>query len=585
MAKITVDDIIQGKFNVPYLQPRTWIALQKKDNILSKLAKLIESGQKPEVKKTGGDNTTLKLLYGQYTKGNLKIANNGLIPVKSNDESGIPRNQVVVPPKLFPGLISALHHKLQHPTKYQMGKLVGRYFYCPRAAAHIDECVDNCHTCFSIKPLPPTIFSETTTQPDVFGTRFSVDIMKRNGQVILFMVELLTHFCWIRVLENEKAEVIKDAVLDTLVPYMHQHGATVRCDGAPSFQSLNKRAETSSDVLTEFNVVFELGQSLHTNKNPDAECIIKEGHAAINRIDNPFKLGSEEVARIMRQINFKIRDSGFSSWELLCRRSLSNGEIINKSDSDLADSKLAKKLSSHNPPAAPSTPVEAGDLVMINGSKTKLKPRDTHIVQDVVDINGSSWAEMYKMGDKMTNRPHLVKTEDLTVLPGKRKAAIKARQAIKSLVNCTVASEKHPTHAWDYEKWFQEWDGDDDEWCEEDDEVDGPAQKLGKQKEVELDPAKPLNDGMDNMSVPVRDMMEVDTSLTSKLDNPSIQIYPQHPHQVALGSVQDLSTVFQEIYNQHEASPRSSRRLASKPRTNFYRFHNFGDRRGDEEEK
>ena len=63
----------------------------------------------------------------------------------------------------------------------------------------------------------------------------------------------------------------------------------------------------------------------------------------------------------------------------------------------------------------------------------------------------------------MTNRPHLVKTEDLTVLPGKRKAAIKARQAIKSLVNCTVASEKHPTHAWDYDKWFQDWDGDDDE--------------------------------------------------------------------------------------------------------------------------
>ena len=153
------------------------------------------------------------------------------------------------------------------------------------------------------------------------------------------------------------------------------------------------------------------------------------------------------------------------------------------------------------------------------------------------------------------------------------------------MVNCTVASGKHPTHAWDYEKWFQEWDDDDDEWCEEDDEVDGPAQKLGRQKEVELDPAKPLNDGMDSMSVPVRDMMEVDTSLTSKLDNPSIQIYPQHPHQVALGSVQDLSTVFQEIYNQHEASPRSSQRLASKPRTNFYRFHNFGDRRGDEEEK
>ena len=423
-----------------------------KDNVLNKLTKLIQAGQKPEVKRTGGENTVLKLLHGQYVKGNLKIAPNGLITVSGNDESGIPRNQVVVPSKLFPGLLSALHHKLQHPTKYQMGKLVGRYFYCPGATALIAECVDNCLTCLSLKSLPPAILSETSTQSEVFGTRFSMDVMKRNGQTILFMVELLTQFCWICILENERAETIKDAVLRILIPYIHHQGATIRCDGAPSFQSLNNQTQSSSDVLAEFNVVFELGQSLHVNKNPYAECVIKEGHAAINRIDNPFILGSEEMAKIARQINFKIRESGFSSWELLCRRSLLNGEVIVKSDSELADNKLAKKLNSHNPPACPKSSIEIGDLVMINGSKTKLKPRDTHIVQDVVDVNGSSWAEMYKMGDKMTNRPHLVKTEDLTVLPGKRKAAVKARQAIKDLVSCVMSVGDSPTHAWDYKK-------------------------------------------------------------------------------------------------------------------------------------
>ena len=73
------------------------------------------------------------------------------------------------------------------------------------------------------------------------------------------------------------------------------------------------------------------------------------------------------------------------------------GEVSNKSENDLADSKLAKKLGRHNPPALPNMPVEACDLVMINGSKMKLKPRDTHIVQDVLDINGISWAEMYNI--------------------------------------------------------------------------------------------------------------------------------------------------------------------------------------------
>ena len=313
-------------------------------------------------------------------------------------------------------------------------------------------------------------------------------------------------------------------------------------------------------------------QSLHINKNPYAECVIKEGHAAINRIDNPFKIGSEEVARITRQINFKLRNSGFCSWELLCRRSLVNDEIIVKSDADLADAKFAAKLNCHNPPAAPSEPVETGDLVMINGSKSKLKPRDAHIVHDVVDMNGSSWAETYKMGDKMTNRPHLVKTEDLTVLPGKRKAAIRARQAIKNLVSFLKSSHNAPTHAWDYEEWIQDWDD------ESDGEIDVTDLQLEGTQDEKADSEQETTreEKADLDSEPNR--MLVDKLLPDKLDNPSIQIYPQHPHQVALDAVQDLSTVFQEIYDQNSPTPRSSRRLSSKPRTDFYRFHNFGDR-------
>ena len=79
--------------------------------------------------------------------------------------------------------------------------------------------------------------------------------------------------------------------------------------------------------------------------------------------------------------------------------------------------------------------------------------------------------------------------------------------------------------------------------------------------------------------------MVEDKSLTSRLDNSSIQIYPQPPHKVALDSVQDMSTVFQELYDQHKRNPRSFQRLASKPRTNFFRLHNFGKRRGDEGEE
>ena len=64
--KISVTEILDGKYNMPYLQPKTWSVLQQKDPALSKLTKLIKSGQRPECKKTGGDNTTLKLLHGAF---------------------------------------------------------------------------------------------------------------------------------------------------------------------------------------------------------------------------------------------------------------------------------------------------------------------------------------------------------------------------------------------------------------------------------------------------------------------------------------------------------------------------------------
>ena len=207
---------------------------------------------------------------------------------------------------------------------------------------------------------------------------------------------------------------------------------------------------------------------------------------------------------------------------------------------------------------------------MINGAKTKLSPRDTHIVQDVVDVNGSSWAEMYKMGDKMTIRPHLVKTEDLTVLPGKRKAAVKARQAIKDLINCVVSLEDTPTHAWNYKDWLQECEFSDEEDDDMESSMNDPQQQEEERQKIELDP--------------VNVEMAVDRSLAKRLDNPSIQMYPQHHDQVALDSVQDLSRVFEDLYEQHRSTPRSSSRLAGKQRTDYRRFHSYGDKGGDREE-
>ena len=72
----------------------------------------------PEVKKTCGDNTILKSLYGQFVKGNLSVAKNGLVTVDGKDDNGVSRELIVIPSQLFPGLVLCLHIKLSPGTLF-----------------------------------------------------------------------------------------------------------------------------------------------------------------------------------------------------------------------------------------------------------------------------------------------------------------------------------------------------------------------------------------------------------------------------------------------------------------------------------
>ena len=51
--RINAADILDGRYQMLYVQPSAWSSLQRKDRVLSQLTKLVEIGQKPEAKKTG----------------------------------------------------------------------------------------------------------------------------------------------------------------------------------------------------------------------------------------------------------------------------------------------------------------------------------------------------------------------------------------------------------------------------------------------------------------------------------------------------------------------------------------------------
>ena len=131
--------------------------------------------------------------------------------------------------------------------------------------------------------------------------------------------------------------------------FVSSKGCVVRTDGASIFQKL--RSDSLEDsVWKKLGVSFELGNSLHVNKNPTAENIIKEAHNSINKFGNKLMLTKADLVIIVRHINSKIRKHGYSSLELFTKRSSVNGEEVVLTDTKLADKQLASRLSSHNPP-------------------------------------------------------------------------------------------------------------------------------------------------------------------------------------------------------------------------------------------
>ena len=117
---------LQSGETAPFLQTSTWLDIQCNDSTHSCLKNLIKTGQGPERKKTGGEETVLKHLHGLYMKDNLKIDKNWLVLVRA--QHGFMDWFVIsVSTNIFPGLCFTHHHWASHPTKFQMMKLLKCY--------------------------------------------------------------------------------------------------------------------------------------------------------------------------------------------------------------------------------------------------------------------------------------------------------------------------------------------------------------------------------------------------------------------------------------------------------------------------
>ena len=153
---------------------------------------------------------------------------------------------------------------------------------------------------------------------------------------------------------------------------------------------------------------------------------------------------------------------------------------------------------------------------------------------------------------------------------------------IKAIVKAMV-----PTHSWSYSRLLQEFQDDD---LDLEDELeatttveDGGTPSIHAEVEVRA-PGRRENSHTWSVVTPRNPqpspctVRHPTTPLDRLLDNPSIQLYPQHPELVTLDAVQNVSEVFDALYAQEPAQPQEEaaqpqeEALPPRPRPSYRQY-------------
>ena len=146
---------------------------------------------------------------------------------------------IVVPRSVPDGLLTALHIKLNHPSRHQL--ILQRQFFALDMNDAISRVTSACHTCTSLRSFPSSLVHQSSEDsPEVVGISFAADVIKRHRQLILVLRECATSFTASCLVPDEKHDTLRDALTQLIVGVHPLDGprAVIRVDPSPGFQSM-----------------------------------------------------------------------------------------------------------------------------------------------------------------------------------------------------------------------------------------------------------------------------------------------------------------------------------------------------------
>ena len=137
------------------------------------------------------------------------IASDGVLVVKHNQPFAPVVEAIIVPHSVLDGLLTALHIKLNHPSRHQFQLVLQCQFFDLDMNDPISRVTSAWHTCASLRRFPSSLVSQSSDDPpEVVGVSFATDVIKRNRQLILVLCKCTTSFTASCLIRDERHDTL-----------------------------------------------------------------------------------------------------------------------------------------------------------------------------------------------------------------------------------------------------------------------------------------------------------------------------------------------------------------------------------------
>ena len=410
---ISTQEVLDNTKRLPFTSRPAWFCIQNECPDLRRVCAHLKQGTRPSKKLTNIRDVKRYLNVASISK-------DGLLIVQRLQSLSPPIELIVVPRSVLDGLLTAIHIKLDHPSKHQLQLVVQRHFFALDMSAAITRVSDTCHTCASLKKFPTSLASQSSEDPpEVVGVSFAADVIRRSRQFILLLRECTTSYTASCLVPDEKSSTLGDALARLVVGLHPLDGppAVIRVDPAPGFVALK-----TSNALQQIGISIEVGRIKNQNKNPVAERAVLELEEEMLRQEpGGGPLTDLGLAIATARLNSRLRSQGLSSRELWTQRNQFSNEQIPVNDLQHIVAKHQARQTNHPFSEAakggcrPHTPpLQVGDLVYVKSDRDKSRARDRYIIVSI----DREWCFIKKFaGSQLRATSYKVKLDECYSVP------------------------------------------------------------------------------------------------------------------------------------------------------------------------